>query len=130
MHQGKNVLIIDLSILTLAIIGFTSIYCFMWLFLSIIHVTKNDESPTETKYNPYPPLVNILLPYRDEESVISRVIEQTLNQRFSSILWAGKQKTKLPAGLGDTGVAASKLDLEKMCPQRKHSFVDMNGYQE
>jgi len=46
VHQGENVLI-DLSILTLAIIGFTSIYCFMWLFLSIIHVTKNDESPTE-----------------------------------------------------------------------------------
>jgi len=47
VHQGENVLIIDPSILTLAIIGFTSIYSFMWLFLSIIHVTKNDDSPTE-----------------------------------------------------------------------------------
>jgi hypothetical protein len=47
VHQGENVLILNSPILALEPIEFASLYCFMWLFLSIIHVTKNDESPTE-----------------------------------------------------------------------------------
>ena len=47
VHQGENVLIIDPPILTLGTIEFTSLRYFMWLFLSIIYVTNNDESPTE-----------------------------------------------------------------------------------
>lgn len=119
-------MLIDLSILTLTITIYTSIYDFMRLFLSIIHVTRKDETFIDIKFNPHPPLVSILLPYRDKKSVISRVIEQTLNQRFPSILWAGKQKTKLPTGLGGTGVVTSKLDLEKVPPPKKTFF---RGYE-
>lgn len=78
-------MLIDLSLLTFAITVFTSIYYFMWLFLSIIHITRKDETLIEITFNPHPPLVSILLPCRDEESVISTVIEQTLNQTHKNI---------------------------------------------
>jgi len=77
--------LIDLSILTLAITIFTSIYYFMWLLLSAIHVTRKDEPVPELKLNPHGPLVSILLPCRNEETVISTVIKQTLNQTYKNL---------------------------------------------
>ncbi|UCC57590.1 MAG: glycosyltransferase family 2 protein [Candidatus Bathyarchaeum sp.] len=78
-------MLINISILTIALTIFTTIYYFMWLFLSLVHVVKKDEIIIETKFNPHPPLVSILLPCRDEESVISTVIEQTLNQTHKNL---------------------------------------------
>ena len=56
----------------------------MWLFLSIVHVTKKDEMIEDVVFNPHPPLVSILLPCRDEESVVSNVIKQTINQTYKN----------------------------------------------
>lgn len=79
-------MLIDLSLLTFAITVYTTIYYFMWLILSVVHVTrKEDEVPAEVMFNPHPPLVSILLPCRDEESVIATVIEQTLKQTYEDI---------------------------------------------
>lgn len=78
-------MLIDLSILTIVTTIYTTIYYFMWLALSIIHVSRKDEKPVDIKFNPHGPRVSILLPCRDEESVISSVIEQTLNQTYDNV---------------------------------------------
>lgn len=75
----------SLSFLTIPISAFTSIYYFMWLFLSIVHVAKKDETLIVPKFNPHPPLVSVLLPCRNEEAVIGTVIQQTLDQTHKNL---------------------------------------------
>ena len=75
----------SLSFITIPITVYTSIYYFMWLFLSFVHVSKKDEPLIEPKFNPHPPMVSVLLPCRNEEAVIGTVIQQCLDQTHKNL---------------------------------------------
>ena len=78
-------MLLPLSIITIPVTVFTLIYYFMWMFLAIVHVAKKDEPPTKAKFNPSFPLVTIILPCRNEETVISTAVEQSLNQTYPNL---------------------------------------------
>ena len=73
------------SYVTISISVFTSIYFFMWMSLSIVHVSVKDEPLKKAKFNPHSPLVSIILPCRNEAAVISNAIEQSLDQTYKDI---------------------------------------------
>jgi cellulose synthase/poly-beta-1,6-N-acetylglucosamine synthase-like glycosyltransferase len=73
------------SYITISIALFTSIYFFIWLSLSIVHVTVKDEPTKKAKFNPHIPFVSIILPCRNEAAVISNAIKQALNQTYENL---------------------------------------------
>lgn len=73
------------SYVTISVAFFTSIYFFIWMSLSIVHVTVKDEPLKKAKFNPHFPFVTIILPCRNEAAVISNAIEQSLNQTYKDI---------------------------------------------
>jgi cellulose synthase/poly-beta-1,6-N-acetylglucosamine synthase-like glycosyltransferase len=73
------------SYVTISIAFFTSIYFFIWVSLSLVHVSVRDEPLMKPKFNPHSPSVSIILPCRNEASVISNAVKQALNQTYENI---------------------------------------------
>ena len=85
-HTEHNILpLSSWSYITISISVFTSIYFFMWVSLSIVHVSVKDEPLKKAKFNPHSPFVSIILPCRNEAGVISNAVEQSLNQTYKDI---------------------------------------------
>lgn len=78
-------LVIDLSIITVAITAFTLLYFLMWCILSIVHISRKDKTYGSAKFNPHGPTVSILLPCKNEEKVVADAIAQCLNQSYERI---------------------------------------------
>ena len=95
------------SYVTISISVFTSIYFFMWMSLSIVHVSVKDEPLKKAKFNPHSPLASIILPCRNEAGVISNAIEQSLNQTYRDIeviVIAKIARTRQPRLQGNTRI--------------------------
>lgn len=79
------VLVIDLSVITVAVTAFTFLYFLMWCILSIAHVSRRDRTYGSAQFNPHEPAVSILIPCKNEEKVVADAIAQCLNQSYKSI---------------------------------------------
>jgi 1,2-diacylglycerol 3-beta-glucosyltransferase len=77
-------MLVDLSIITIPVIVFTSIFYVMWTVLTSVHLLRKDSSVKPYRFNPHTPKVSILLPCRDEEKVIASALEECLKQKYDN----------------------------------------------
>jgi len=73
---------IDLSVISIPLIIIINTYCFLWIFLSTVYLTRKAEVGD-------PPLqdhfVSVILPARDEERVIHNIIEDLKRQTYKNL---------------------------------------------
>jgi len=73
---------IDLSFISVPLIIIINLYCFLWIFLSIVYLTcktEVDDPPLQDHF------VSAILPARDEERVIQNIIEDLKHQTYKNL---------------------------------------------
>lgn len=78
-------MLVDLSVLSVAVTVFTFLYYAVWCLLAAFHVSVRDKTYGFVRFNPHPPKVTVLLPCRDEEAVVAESIKQCLNQSYRNL---------------------------------------------
>ena len=73
---------IDLSFISIPIIVIVNAYCFLWVFLSIVYLTRKAEVDDPLLQDHF---VSVILPARDEERVIQNIIADLKAQTYKKL---------------------------------------------
>lgn len=73
---------IDLSFLSVPIFIIINTYCFLWIFLSVVYLTRKTEVDDPPLQNHF---VSVVLPARDEERVIQNIIGDLKRQTYKRL---------------------------------------------